>query len=246
LPPPRASGHAWPWLDHREILKILTRDRRATDPYTNYFVLRRLHKHGLPHRLFMSTAERVEFLAERGISSEHLPLGHSPEQGRDLGLRRDIDVLFLGALSLRRRMMIGNLRRRGVNLTALGDWHDSSLWGESRTTLINRAKIFLNIPRFAGQFAFLRFTLGASNKALLLSEPLYNSAPFVAGVHYVSAPYREMPELIRYYLTHEEERSKIAEAGHRLTVEECRLEFSWDRLAECLRELAGARKNQSG
>ncbi|MFB3777993.1 MAG: hypothetical protein ACE141_10290 [Bryobacteraceae bacterium] len=48
LPPPPGSCQPWPWLDHREIAKILIRSPRATDPYTNYWVLRRLHRRGLP------------------------------------------------------------------------------------------------------------------------------------------------------------------------------------------------------
>jgi hypothetical protein len=241
LPPPRASGQLWPWLDHKEVFKILIRSPRATDPYTNYWVLRRLHERGLPDCLFASTAERVEFLQERGIPAEHLPMGHTPGQGRDLGLERDIDALFLGAITARRSLQIARLRRHGVNVTALGDWHNPEFWGESRTRLINRAKIFLNVPRFAGQFALLRFALGACNKALVVSEPLYNSAPFVPGEHYVVATYPEMPGVIQFYLAHEEERRKIAENGYHLTVNKCLLSHSIDRLADRIRQLAEGR-----
>jgi len=243
LPLPRAAGVGWPWLDHREIVKILLRDPRATDPYTNFFLLRRLHRRGLPHRLLVSTVEWVEFLREHGIPAEHLPLGYDPGQGRDLGLQRDIDVLFLGASSLRRRLKLAYLHWRGIKVTALGDWNNRAYWGENRVRLINRARIFLNIPRFAAQFTRLRFTLGAANKALIVSEPLYNSAPFEPGKHYVAAPYREMPEVIHYYLSHEEERRKIAEEGYRLAVEQCLLSDSIDRLAECIRQLSNQGTN---
>jgi hypothetical protein len=245
LPPPRASGQFWPWLDHREILKILARSPRATDPYTNYWMFRRLHQRGLPDWLYVTTAERVEFLRERGIPAELLPLGHYPDQGRDLGLERDIDVLFLGGTTLRRSLKIARLRGRGVNVTALGDFHNPEYWGEGRTRLINRAKIFLNIPRFARQFTLLRFALGACNKALLVSEPLYNSAPFVPGEHYVAADYGEMPRAIQYYLTHEEERRRIVENAYQLTLEKCLISHSIDRLAQRLRQLAEGRSIQN-
>jgi len=237
LPLPRTAGVGWPWLDHREIAKILLRDPRATDPYTNYFVLRRLHRRGLPHRLFASTQERVEFLRKHGIPAEHLPLGYYPAQGRDLGLSRDIDALFLGASSLRRRLKLAYLHWRGIKVTALGDWNNSAYWGEDRVRLINRARIFLNIPRFRAQFAHLRFVLGAANKALIVSEPLYNSFPFEAGRDYVAAGYRDMPDAIRYYLTHEDERREIAEAAHRLVMEKCSLAASVDRMAASIKEL---------
>jgi|GEM_PF-1384848 len=242
LPPPRASGLPWPWLDYREIAKILLRDPRATDPYTNYFLLRRVHRRGLRWKLFASTLERVEFLQERGIESEHLPLGYYEGQGEDLGLERDIGVLFLGAPTLRRRMKLAYLRRRGVDVLALGDWKDPSLWGEARTRLINRSKIFLNIPRFRGQFALLRFALGASNKALIVSEPLYKPEPFVPGEHYVEASYEQMPEVIRYYLTHEKERREIAENGYRLATGQCNVSRSIEKLALTLRAFAQERR----
>jgi hypothetical protein len=167
-------------------------------------------------------------------------MGYAPSQGRDLGIERDIDVLILGATTLRRSLKIGRLRRQGVDVTVRGGWHSPQYWGDSRTRLINRARIFLNIPRFAGQFALLRFTLGASNRALIVSEPLYNSAPFVPGEHYVAAGYGEMPRVIRYYLAHEEERRRIAENGYHLTMEKCLISHSVDRLAECIRRLAEA------
>jgi hypothetical protein len=242
LPPSPGSGQAWPWLDHREIAKLLIRSPRATDPYTNYWVLRRLHRRGLPDWLFASSAERVEFLEAKGIPAEHLPMGYLPVLGRDLGLQRDIGVLFLGAATLRRSILIARLRRLGVNLTVRGGWHNPECWGDSRTRLINRTKVFLNLPRFAGQFALLRFVLGAANKALIVSEPLYNSAPFVAGQHYVAATYREMPRVIRYYLEHEDERRRIAENGYHLTMEKCLMSHSVDRLAECIRRLVEARR----
>lgn len=50
LPPPKAAGRPLPRLHLREIAKIVLRDRRATDVYTNYFRLRRLAKQGLPDR----------------------------------------------------------------------------------------------------------------------------------------------------------------------------------------------------
>ncbi|MFB3777994.1 MAG: glycosyltransferase [Bryobacteraceae bacterium] len=137
--------------------------------------------------------------------------------------------------------MIARLRWLGVNLTVCGGWRKPEYWGESRVELINRTRIFLNLPRFAGQFTLLRFVLGACNKALIISEPLYNSAPFVAGEHYVAATYQEMPRVIRYYLEHEDERRRIAESGYHLTMNHCLASASIERLAGRIRLLAQAR-----
>lgn len=121
LPPPKMSGLPWPHLHLREIAKILLRDARATDVYTNYFRLRRLASEGLPDLLVVSTLGRLEFLTERGFAAHWVPLGYVPAHGRDMRLPRDIDVLFLGALDIpRRKRLIKRLRQCSVSLLALG------------------------------------------------------------------------------------------------------------------------------
>jgi len=236
LPPPARSGLPKPWLDHREIVKLLLRDDRVTDPYSNLRRLRSLARRGLPHRLFVSTAERAELLRDYGIESEGLPLGYYSKQGHDLGLPRDIDTLFLGIVTLRRRIKLLRLRLAGLNVMARGGWNDTECWGDARTRLLNRTKVFLNIPRFPGQFARLRFNLGAANKTLIVSEPLYNSEVFVPGKHYVAATIREMPRVVRYYSEHEEERRPIAEAAYKLATEVETMDQTLDRLVDVIHE----------
>jgi len=238
LPPPRRSGLPKPWLDHREIAKVLLRDERVTDPYSNLRRLRSLARRGLPHRLFVSTAERGELLREYGIESEPLPLGYYPKQGRDLGLERDIDTLFLGIVTLRRRMRLLQLRLAGLKVMSRGGWQDPECWGDNRTRLLNRTKIFLVVSRFPGQFTRLRFSLAAANKTLILSEPHYNSEEYIPGQHYVAAPIAEMPRVARYYLEHEEERQRITEAAHKLATEVETMDQALDRLAEAIFECA--------
>jgi hypothetical protein len=65
--------------------------------------------------------------------------------------------------------------------------------------------------------------LGMANKALIISEPIYNSDPYVSGKHYVTATLEEMPGVIDYYLTHPEERAAITEAAHRYITKELKL-----------------------
>jgi hypothetical protein len=152
-------------------------------------------------------------------------------------LERDIDVLFLGdKRPLRRKWLISRLRRRGINVLQAGDWANPAYWGENRTRLINRAKIYLNVQRFPGEFSGLRLVIGMANKALVVSEPMYKPAPFVPGVHYVSATIDEMPRVIEYYLAHDEERERIAAEGHRLVTEQLPLSRSVHQLIELMNE----------
>jgi hypothetical protein len=242
LPPPQAAGLPRPRLHLREIAKILLRDARATDVYSNIFRLRQLARHGLPDLLIVSTRGRQEFLHEQGIRSVTVPLGYSADRGHDMGRARDIDVLFLGTLDVpRRRRFIRRLRRTGIDVLAMGSWFDASTWGDNRTELLNRTKILLNFGRYPGELSGLRLILGMANKALVISEPIYHPSPYVPGEHYVSATVEEMPQVIRYYLAHEEERQRIVDAGHRLVTEEVTLRHSVSRIQDLIRAHLGSR-----
>jgi hypothetical protein len=231
LPPPRAAKLPWPRPHLREVVKILLRRSSATDVYSNYLRLRSLARHGLPDLLVVSTLSRREFLAECGITAHWAPMGYHPSLGRDLGLPRDIDVLFLGDVKIpRRKPLLAQLQQHRVNLMAVGDWSDPAYWGENRTRLLNRTKIFLNVQRYTGELSGQRLLIGMANKALVISEPMYNPAPYVSGKHYLTATIEEMPEVIRYYLTHEDERRAMVEDAYRLVTQEVTLEHSLSRI----------------
>jgi hypothetical protein len=237
LPPPRSAGLPSPRLSFRELAKIALRDARATDVYTNYWTLRQLHRAGLPDVLVVSANGRKLFLDERGIPSHFVPFGYDPRMGRDLATERDIDVLFLGALNVpRRNRTIQRLRDQGIAVAALGDWSDPAYWGEPRTRLLNRVKILLNIPRTEAEYSGARILLGLANKALVVSEPILDPAPYIPGRHFVMAQLDRLPELIRYYLNNETERERIVEQGHRFAVDELTMERSVQRILRIVQD----------
>jgi len=225
----------WPRLNWWETAKFILRDTGATDVYTNYLMLRRWTSHGLPDILVTATLGRCEFLAERGILAHWVPLGYEPSCGQDLGLPRNIDVLFLGAPDVpRRNRLLRRLRKNGIHVKVMGSYVDPHCWGEHRTELLNRAKILLNLARTPGEFPDLRLILGMANKALVISEPIYRSDPFVPGRHFVSASIEEMPERIRYYLTQNEERGLISEMAYQLITQDITMERSVSRILNLL------------
>jgi hypothetical protein len=237
LPPPRRSGLPRPRLHARELVKVAIRDGRATDPYTNWRRLRALAKLGLPDLLVVSTQARQEFLAEQGVRAHWVPLGYQPKLGRDLGIPRDIEVLFLGAPDVpRRRRIIRALRARGVPIETAGGWNNPAFFGEHRTRLLNRTRILLNLGRHPGELSGQRMLLGAANGALVVSEPIYRPAPYVPGRHYVSATLEELPRAIAYYLAHESERAAIAARARALVTSEVTLERSVRRIVALMRE----------
>jgi hypothetical protein len=238
LPPPKSAKLPRPDLNLREIVKIMLRHRQATDVYTNYSRLRALLEEGIPDLLLVSTPGRQQFLAEHGYSSAYVPVGyHRAEYGYDMGIPRDIEVLFLGALTIpHRKRFLRRLRRSGIALVAKGSWSDPDLWGRNRIRLLNRTKIFLNLHRYPGELSGMRLILGMANKALVISEPIYEPGDFVPGKHFVSAASDEMPEIIHYYLNHDDERESIAREGHKLVTEELTMEKSISTIMELIKE----------
>jgi hypothetical protein len=171
LPPPRAAGLATTRLHLREVAKIALRDDRATDPYTNLRTLRALARRGLPDRLVVTSHGAAESLAENRIAADVVLKGRDPTHGRDLGLERDIDVLFIGALDVpRRRRALRALRKHDLAVEAVGGWGKKGVWGEERTQLVNRAKILVNLSRQDGQFSGERLLVGMANRALVVAE----------------------------------------------------------------------------
>jgi hypothetical protein len=161
-----------------------------------------------------------------GALTPGVPLGYHEAMGERLDLPRDIDVLFLGALAGRQKSAIAFLRRNGINVEARGSWSGRDTWGSSRTELINRAKILLNLQRFPGQFSGYRLVLGMGNGAMVISEPMYDSSPFVAGKHFVSVDLEKMPAAIRSYLKDDSAREQFARDGHRFVTQDLRMEDS--------------------
>jgi len=144
-------------------------------------------------------------------------------------------VLFLGAQDVpRRNRLLQRLRKSGVRIHAVGSYINPDCWGKDRTELLNRTKILLNLARTPGEFPDLRLILGMANKALVISEPIYRPAPFVPGQHFISVSIEEMPEKIRYYLTHDEERASISERAHELITQEVTMERSVSQIVDLI------------
>ncbi len=247
LPLPKPAGVARPRLTAREIAKILLRDPRATDLYTNLRNLRRLSRARSLPLLLVSSLAWQESLAEQGIPAHWVPYGYEPGDGtRAAGVaeeHRDIEALFLGEVGIPwRRKVFKHLRSAGVDLVATGSWHEKQLWGEGRTRLIHRSQAFLNIQRYPGEIAAHRMILGMANRSLVVSEPIYKPAPFVPGEHYVEAEASQIPEVLRYYRAHPDERAELVDRAHRFVTNELRMEASVSRILSLIEGLQRRRK----
>ena len=219
-------------LSPKELAVIALHRPGATDPYSNAATLRWLARERAIDLLAVSTRSGQAFLTEQGLDAEWVPRGYTPDYGRPLGLERDLDVVFLGAADVpRRRRLLRALARRGVQVASFGSWTDPAYWGESRTVLLNRTKVLLNLPRHAGLLSGVRMLLGMANGAVIVGEPMYDPAPYMPGEHFVSASLEEMPETIAALLDDTASREQIADRAHRFVTEELTLEGSVERLS---------------
>ena len=172
----------------------------------------RLLKSGLFDHIFLHTRNCVDTVISRnwvkpGQSSLLLLTFDENLQRKIPGTVKDIDLLFVGWLSKRRRTILKKISSQ-FNCLA------TSAYGEDLVRLSNRAKIVLNIH--AEDFLDTEYrvfeTLGCGS--FLLSERLSSENPFSERELVQFEDTEDLMKKIRYFLDHTEERETIAEQGH--------------------------------
>ena len=167
-----------------------------------------------------------------GIPTLYAPWGASQRWYEDLGLERDLDVLWMGTRGSHRRSRIldqvfRELKLKGLNVYIADNEENPFIFGEMRTRHLDRAKITLNITRTWYDDNFSRFTMACSNRSLVVSEPvLPHCTEFKENVHYVSAKIEDLANTIVYYLEHEEERRRIVDNAYKLMMAELKFQKS--------------------
>jgi len=184
-----------------------------------------LSRHGVLSVLAITSKWIAEFLRARGFDPIVAYIGFHPDWGENLELERDIPVLWLAKISTSRQRRLLNrirveLRARGIEILVIDGIENPYVFGEERKVILNRTKIVLNILRKKSDNNALRYCLSAPNRALVVTEPTLPHTPFKSGVHLVEAEIDQMVDTICYYLTHEEERKRIAEQACQLVTTE--------------------------
>lgn len=198
---------------------------------------------GLLDLLLVTFHPRVEFLHRLGIQSSCLPLGYHPNYGTDLGIERDIEVLFLGRPNKKRRGQLlskvqADLQKRDIKLT-IYDGSEGYLWGKERTHYLNRVKILLNLLQSPVDVTGHRFLLGMANKALIISEPLLDPSPYESNKHFISVSSDQMVDKVIYYLTHETERQQIVDTAYQFVT------MTWTMANHCRQVIHQFAENRS-
>ncbi len=146
---------------------------------------------------------------------------------RDSGLERDTGVCFVGTVEGahgERKEMLEALRAAGISVTALGSNKeaDRRIPASEYARTLGRSKISLNFSKNAHGTTQLKarvFETLLCGALLLEQENPESRAAFVAGTEYVEfSSAKDLVEKIKYYLSHEDERAKIAAAGKQAVI----------------------------
>ena len=197
------------------------------------------HNGGWMDHFVVSTNQRRYFLMQRGISAHFVPVGAHEYMGRDLGLRRYILVGFLGSIRKGRRAALleslgERLKEKGIPLIQV----EKGFYGEQRCEWLNRTRILVNLYNYSWSSAWIRFLMAANCRTLVVSEPMIDEHPMIAGVHYVAATLDEMPEVICKLLDDPAKIDRITSAAYVL----CRNELTLLHAVEKLSKFGGTAK----
>jgi hypothetical protein len=167
------------------------------------------------------TAVGATALNNQGITARHLPIGLSPSLLTDSpSLKKEIDVLFIGSATKHRLERIARFGleryhyRNHFQLVELGyaKTHSDKTYldNKQRNALCDSSKILLNYHgHLIPFFEWHRALLALGNGALLLSDPVSDSAPLIPGIHYVTASEETIDVVVDYFLEFEEHRELI-------------------------------------
>lgn len=140
-----------------------------------------------------------------------IQLGHAPELERIAPQPEEIDVLFYGSLTERRRVMLERLRLAGLDVVHLQD-----VFGRKRDEYIARSRVVLNMHAREGQaFECLRVAYLLNNRRCVVSERGIDDAverEFERGIAF--AQYGEIVPTCLSMIARPKERERVANTGY--------------------------------
>jgi hypothetical protein len=140
----------------------------------------------------------VEALLRHGIAAQHLPLGGVPSMVGEPA-ERDVDVLFLGGDTARRRATLATLgpllwdRHSELRLFRFTEPVHGGVpglvFGPDKYALLARSRILVNVHRddsAPGYFEWARIVEAMANGTTIVSEPSVGYEPLRPGLHFVA------------------------------------------------------------
>lgn len=174
-------------------------------PWMNPAFLRLLQT----HVVWDYSPRNIEALASLGVKATLVPVGYDPVLTRIERVPEDIDLLFYGSITERRKPLLRRLARRFRLRAVFG------VYGEARDRLIARSKIVLNLHSVDdGRFAIVRAAYLLANQRTIVSERGSDAElekPFEKGIAFVKSS--ELVDRCAALLADSAERDRIALAG---------------------------------
>lgn len=180
------------------------------------------------------------YLQKTHQAEKYLPLWApmDPRVFYNPGMRRDIDVSFVGTMSDHpdRLAGISALRLNGIDVYQAGGQREKRLSVEEYARTHMRSKISLNFcyhPNLMPQYKGRIFEATLCGAMLLEAENAETAKWFEPMVDYV--PFKDEADLVekvKYYLAHDSERTEIAARGHQKAKELYTGERFWETVLE--------------
>lgn len=165
------------------------------------------------HRIWDYSAKNMAHWEWRKIEAQHVPIGFCPQLSRIVNATYpDIDVLFFGAISPRRKKILAQFAELpNINL------HMAVGFGQERDALIARSKIVLNVHFFEAPQLWeqVRCSYLLSNRKCIVSEVSDDFPPaLVGGV--CEVPYDQLAQACADLIKDVDKRLEYQRRGYEL------------------------------
>ncbi len=177
--------------------------------------------------LVVTSHDRAAVLSGHGLTARVVPFGYhaalaGPMTPPETGLR-DVAIVSLGATSphLRRGLLLERFAANhhgGPPLLPL-----DGVWGDERSRILRRSRVLLDVHRIPGTFIGIRLILALAAGVAVVTEPMADGRPFVAGVTHLEVPADELLETARVLVADEDRRRSLVVAGQALLAGRLRL-----------------------
>jgi len=177
-------------------------------------------------RIVVTSRDRCEVLSRYSIDAASVPFGYHPATAGSVASPtmgpRDIDVCIIGSGLAARRLRRGRILSRVLpRLEVLGQVvRLDANWGAERDRILRRTRVLVDVQRVPGNFTGLRFMLALAAGAAVVSEPVDDPHPFVAGIDHLEAPAEQIAGAVGNLLGNEPWRVRTVEAGQALLADE--------------------------
>ena len=170
-------------------------------------------------------SKRNEEHARRaGVGFRFVPFGYAPyyeesfeAHTRGQSIATDIDVLFVGGLTDRRRAVLDRMRSMGMAVRVID--RTAPAYGRMLDVFIARSKIVVGIHRLDDPKSYVpdyaRVDHLLSNRRFVVHErPLYDDPDGGFAAHVRTCSYEAIPAVCMEYLKHDREREAAASAAY--------------------------------